>query len=224
MVAHPPALLARVGRDDTDDRRAIVGIRPMPLALVGAAPGWVGRVRVRRALFPPRFGTARRPRRPCLASHRSGRSHSGGLESAAAGCGAVSATALIRGRGAPWAHPWQYHVTATPASPGAAVSFRRPFPSAGYSSPHRPDSGKPGNALGRGTRGVRGIYSAGRRAHAGGGGVPAKSCTCCHLEARQSESQSWDYGSTSSTLAAHEPHFFALPKDLGQLWKLISRY
>jgi hypothetical protein len=74
MIADPPALLARVARDDTDDGRAIVGIRPTPFALVGAPPGWICRVRVRRAFFPPRFGTARRLRRLPRASHRSGRS------------------------------------------------------------------------------------------------------------------------------------------------------
>src|SRR5688572_22576194 len=96
MVADPPALLARVARDDADDGRAIVGISAVPLALVGAAPGWIRRVRVRRAFFPLRFGTVRRPRRPYHASHRSGRSRSGGLEYAAARYGAVSVTAPIR--------------------------------------------------------------------------------------------------------------------------------
>ena len=85
MVADPPARLARVPRDDADDGRAIVRIRPVPFALVAAPPGWIGRVKVRRAVVPPRVDTARRPQRPCHASHRSGRSRSGGLEYAAAG-------------------------------------------------------------------------------------------------------------------------------------------
>jgi hypothetical protein len=51
MVADPPALLSRVARDDTDDGRAIVRIRPMPFALVGAPPRWIYRVRVRCAFW-----------------------------------------------------------------------------------------------------------------------------------------------------------------------------
>jgi hypothetical protein len=101
MVTDPPALLTRVARDDTDDGRAIVRIRPVPLAFVGAAPGWICRVRVRRAFFPRRFGTIRRPRRPSHALHQSGRSRLDALEYAAARCGAVSVTPPIRGQGAP---------------------------------------------------------------------------------------------------------------------------
>src|SRR5919109_5183050 len=63
MVTDPPALLAGVARDDTDDGRAIVRISPVPFALVGAPPGWICRVRMGCAFFPLRFGTVRRPRR-----------------------------------------------------------------------------------------------------------------------------------------------------------------
>jgi hypothetical protein len=39
MVVDPPALLARVPRDDADEGRASVRIRAMPCALIGA-PAW----------------------------------------------------------------------------------------------------------------------------------------------------------------------------------------
>lgn len=121
MVAHPPARLARVARDDPDEGRASIRRRPMPLALVGTAPGWSGRVRGRRAGLPPWCGTVRRPRRPSRASPRSGRSRAGALEDAAAACAAVAVTAPMRGRGAPWTRPWQDPVPAPPASPVAAA-------------------------------------------------------------------------------------------------------
>jgi hypothetical protein len=65
MVANPEALLARVPRDDTDNRRTIVGVGPMSSPLIRTPTGRIIGVRMRRAFFPPRFGTARRPQRPC---------------------------------------------------------------------------------------------------------------------------------------------------------------
>jgi hypothetical protein len=104
----------------------LVRIRPGPFALVGTPAGWIRRVKVRRAFFPPRCGTARRPQRPSHASHRSGRSRSGDLEYAAAGYGAVSVTAPARGRGGLSARPWQFRGVAALASLVVAASFRRP--------------------------------------------------------------------------------------------------
>jgi hypothetical protein len=190
MVADPPALLSRVARDDTDDGRAIIRISPVPFALVGAQPGWICRVRVRRTLFPRRFGTARRPRRPPHASQRSGRSRPGGLKSAAAGYEAVCVTAPARVGGGPSVRPWQSRGAAAPASPVAAVSSRRRSSSAGYSSPHRPDSGRPENALGHGICAVRSAHSVDIRAHAGGGDVPTTGCKCYRPGAQRSASQS----------------------------------
>jgi hypothetical protein len=103
MVADPPALLARVARNDTDDGGTIVRVGAMSFALIGAPPGWISRVRVRRAFFPPRCGTARRPRRPCPSSRWSGHLHSDEPESAAAAYGAVCVTAPTHVPGAPWA-------------------------------------------------------------------------------------------------------------------------
>jgi hypothetical protein len=75
MVADPPALLARVAREDADDGGTIVGISAVPFALIGASTGWIGGIAMRRAFFPPRLGTARRAHRRCRLSHRSARSH-----------------------------------------------------------------------------------------------------------------------------------------------------
>ena len=67
MVANPEALLARVPRDDADNGWTIVGVGPMPSPLIGPPTGRIIGVRMGRAFFPPRFGTARRPQRPCPA-------------------------------------------------------------------------------------------------------------------------------------------------------------
>jgi hypothetical protein len=105
MVADPPALLPCIARDDTDEGRAIVGISPMPFALVGAPPGWISRVRVRRAFFPPRCGTARRPRRWCRSSCRLARLCSDWLGDAAAGYAAACVRPPILAPDVPWARP-----------------------------------------------------------------------------------------------------------------------
>jgi hypothetical protein len=115
MVADPPVLLARVARENTDEGGMSVRIGAMSCALVGAPPGWSRRVRVRRAFFPPRSGTARRPRRPCPSSRQSGRFHSDGPEDAAVAYGAVCVTAPTRVPGAPWAHLWRCHAAGVPA-------------------------------------------------------------------------------------------------------------
>jgi hypothetical protein len=74
MVANPGALLTCVPRDDADNGWTIVGIGPVPFPLMGPPTRRIIRVRMGRAFFPPRFGTARRPQRPCLAWQPSGRS------------------------------------------------------------------------------------------------------------------------------------------------------
>jgi hypothetical protein len=65
VVTDPPALLARVARDDADDGRPIIGVGAVPFALIGAPPGRIRGISMRCAFFPPRFGTARRLRRQC---------------------------------------------------------------------------------------------------------------------------------------------------------------
>jgi hypothetical protein len=65
VVAHPKTLLARVAGDDADDGKTIIGIRAVPLALIGASPRWVTGIAMGRAFFPPRSGRVRRPQMPC---------------------------------------------------------------------------------------------------------------------------------------------------------------
>jgi hypothetical protein len=72
MVAHPPALLARLARDHTEDRGPIVGRGAVALAPMGAS-AWRVAGRTRGcAGFPPRAGPAHRPRRRCQPSPLSG--------------------------------------------------------------------------------------------------------------------------------------------------------
>ena len=67
MVANPEALLTGVPRDDTDDGWTIIGVGPVPSPLIGPPTRRIIRVRMGRAFFPRRFGTARRPPKPCPA-------------------------------------------------------------------------------------------------------------------------------------------------------------
>jgi hypothetical protein len=76
MVANPEALLTCVPRDDADNGWTIVGVGPMPFSLIGPPTRRIIRVRMRRAFFPPHFGTARRPQRLCPAWQQSGQSRS----------------------------------------------------------------------------------------------------------------------------------------------------
>jgi hypothetical protein len=68
VVAYPEALFARLARDDADDRGPIVGIGAVALALIGASTGWIRRIAMGRAFFPPRSDTVRRPQRLCRPS------------------------------------------------------------------------------------------------------------------------------------------------------------
>jgi hypothetical protein len=67
MVANPEALLTGVPRDDADNGWTIVGVGPVPSPLSGPPTRRIIRVRMGGAFFPPRFGTARRPQKPCPA-------------------------------------------------------------------------------------------------------------------------------------------------------------
>jgi hypothetical protein len=174
MVADPPALLSRVARDDTDDGGTIIRIGAMSFALVGASPGWIRRVRVRRAFFPPRCGTARRLRRPCPSSRQSGRSHSDEPEYAAVAYGAVCVTVPTRVPGAPWARPWRYHAAGGPAWLGVGGSFQRQCWSGAYSSRHTGANGMPGNRPAAGRVGAHGYDSGGMRTHLDAGDALAK--------------------------------------------------
>jgi hypothetical protein len=128
MVAHPEALLTHVPRDEADNRRAVVGVAPMPSPLIGTPPGRISGIAMGRTLFPRRFGRVRLPQRPYRSSRWSAPSRSGGLGGAAAGYAAVYGTALTRGPGGPWAHPWPCRAAAAPGWPVVGGFPRRRSP------------------------------------------------------------------------------------------------
>jgi hypothetical protein len=105
VITHPEAVLTRLPGHDTDDGQTIVGVGPMPFALIGAPAGRVSRITMRSAFFPPRSGTARPPRRPRQPSPPSGRSRSNWPGGVSGGYAAVSVTALVLGPGGLSAHP-----------------------------------------------------------------------------------------------------------------------
>jgi hypothetical protein len=127
MVTHPALVLAWVARHQTDEGWAIVGVGPVPFPCIGASPGRVSGIKMRRAFFPPPCGTVRRPQRPCPSSPWSGRSRSGWPEFAAVTYGAVCARAPIRARGVRWARPSPSRAATVPRSPGAAGFLQRRF-------------------------------------------------------------------------------------------------
>src|SRR5262245_1223504 len=65
MIANPEALRTGVPRDEADNGWTIVGVGPMSSPLIGPPPGRILGVRMGGAFFPRRFGTARRPQKPC---------------------------------------------------------------------------------------------------------------------------------------------------------------
>jgi hypothetical protein len=176
VVTHPKPLLARLSRDDTDDRGPIVGVGAVAFALVGAAPGRVTWVAMGRAFFPRRSDTTRPPQRRCPPSHRWGRWRSAESGCAAGGYGAVCATALARAPDGPSAPPWQSHAAAAPAWPVVDAFFRRPSRSTACSSLHRRDSGRPESGLAVGRVVAPGSDNAGISDRLGAGGVPARGC------------------------------------------------
>lgn len=99
LVAHPAALLTRVPGDHADHGGTIVGVGPGPSPLLRPPTRRSIRVRRGRAVVPRRCGTARRPHKPCLACHPSGRSRCGWLGGAAATSAAVCVAASTHGLG-----------------------------------------------------------------------------------------------------------------------------
>jgi hypothetical protein len=178
VITHPKAVFARLPRHHTDDGWAIIGIGPMPLALIGPAARRIVGVAMGRAFFPPRSDTVHRPQRPYHASHQPARSHSGWLGCAAAMYRAVSVTAPARGLSARWARPWQCRGAAAPAWPAVAVSFRTRSPLAAYSSHDRCDNDRLESTLARGIAGALSWRSADISRRSGAGGVPARGCRC----------------------------------------------
>jgi hypothetical protein len=205
VITYPKSLLTRVPADDADDGWPIVGVCPMPFPLVGTPPGRIGGIAMRRAFFPRRSGTVRPPQRRCRASRRSAQSHSHGLGCAGARYGVACVRGLAHARGVPWARLWRCRAAPARGWPGAVEFSQRPSQSASYNTPHRPDTGRPGSAPGRGTGAVRHAHSAGRRIPGGGDTALTNGCRCHRPSARQSGNQSYAHNSTSRTLITHEP-------------------
>jgi hypothetical protein len=63
IVAHPKALLARLARDHTDEGGTIVGIRAVPIALIGAVSFTLAWMRCRRVCRCVRDSPSSRARR-----------------------------------------------------------------------------------------------------------------------------------------------------------------
>ena len=183
----------------------IVLVGAVPLALIGASTGRIGGIAMGRTFVPPRSDTAHPPQRPYRSSCRWGLCRSGWVGCAAAGYGAVSATGLIRARGAPWARLWPCRVAATPRWLGVAAFARRRYPSTACHNPRRLYSGRLGTTLGHGTGAVRSADNGGRSAPPHAGGARARSGRYYHPGVRLSESRSCVYATIPSTVATHEP-------------------
>jgi hypothetical protein len=174
VVAHPQTLLARLTRDDTDDRGPIVGVGAMAFTPIGASAGRVIRVAMGRAFFPPRSDPTRPPQRRYPPSPRWVRWRSAGSGCAAGGYGAVGATAPARAPGGPSVPRWQSHAAAAPAWPVVGESFRRPSRSTVCSSLRRRDSDRLESGLALGIAVDPGSDNAGTSDRLGVGGVAAR--------------------------------------------------
>ncbi len=127
---------------------------------------------------------------------------------AAAGYAAASVTSPTRVPGGLSARPWRSHATAAPGSPVVAESFRRPYPSAAYSSRRRPEGGRLGNALDHGAGAVRCDHNGNIWTHPDADGVPARTGRYDHPGVRLLESQPDFYDTMLHAVARHEPSGF----------------
>jgi hypothetical protein len=207
-VARPKPRLARLTRDDPEDRGPIVGVGAVAVALMGASAGRGARTAMGRACFPRRFGPARRPQRRCPPPYRWGRWRSAGSGCAVGGYGAVRATAPARGRGGPSVPPWRPHAAAALAWPVVGGCSRRRARSTAWSRRCRPDRDGPESGLALGTAGAPGADHAGLVGQLGADGVPARGGRDSRQAVRPSGSQSSPQDRTLSTVITHEPGYF----------------
>jgi hypothetical protein len=115
VVAPPKTLLARLTRDDTDDRGPIVGRGAVALARIGTSTWWVAGIALGRAVFPPRSGSVRRPQTLGRSSPRLVRCRSGASARAGVTCATACVTCPIRGRSARWVRLWPCRAAGGPA-------------------------------------------------------------------------------------------------------------
>jgi hypothetical protein len=127
VVAHPPARLTCIARNDADEGGPIVGLGAVALALIGPATWRVAGVAMRRAVFPPHAGPVRRPQTPCRSSPRLARDGAGASARAGATYAVACGRFLTHGRSAPWAHLSLCRAAAGPAWLGVGGSWQRQY-------------------------------------------------------------------------------------------------
>jgi hypothetical protein len=161
VIAHPETLLPRLPRDRADDGGTIAGVGAVSFARVGSPPGRVRWIRMRRAVFPLRSGTVRRPHTPCQSSHRLVRWCAGSSARAGAMCAVACVTAPPRGRSGRWVRLSQWHAAGVQVWLGVAGSLQRRCWSGAYSTPHTCGNGRQGSRPAAGRVGVRDYDSEG---------------------------------------------------------------
>jgi hypothetical protein len=207
VIAHPEAVLTRLPRHHTQNRWAIVGIGPMPLAPVRTST-WGGmRVAMRGAFFSPRSGRVRRPPTWFRSSARLAPYGSGSFAPVAEGSAVACATSPARGPSAPSVPPWQCPAAGAPASLAVGGSSRTRCQSKACSSRRSPGSDRPESSVAGGIAAALYSRNLDTLIHEDGGGAPARACRCYRRAIRQSESQSCRDDITSCTVARHEPIF-----------------
>jgi hypothetical protein len=201
VIAHPEAVLTCLPRHHTQHRGAIVGIGPMPPALV-RAPTWrVMRVTRGGALFPPRSGSVRRPHTSFQSSARLAPYGSGSCAPAAGGSAVACATGPARAPSAPSVPPWHCPAAGAPAWLAVGGSSRTQCQSGVCSSHYSPGRERPESTVAGGTAAALCSRSPDILTHEDGGGAPARGCRCCRRAIQQSESQSCRDDITSCTVA-----------------------
>jgi hypothetical protein len=186
-VTDPPTVLARVPRDDADERETIVRIGTMSLAFIGTSTGWIGGIAM-GCTFSPRVLIQliwmRCPRVwSCFRERPNSRAR--------------------RTVGSPLAIPR----TSSTGVTGRCRGSRRRSQSAGYDSHRNPDSERPevtvvaepaplGMATAWANQSLRVEIT-----------LQTRGDRCCRPRVLRLRSQSRSYHTTSSTLAIHEPYF-----------------
>jgi hypothetical protein len=144
VVTHPPALLARLARDEADDGGPIVGRGAVALALIGPSPWRVTGIAMGGAVFPPRSGAVRQPHTRGRASPRLVRSRAGAFVRAGATCAVACVTSPPHGLSARWVPLGRGRAAGGPAWLGVGGSFQRRGWAGAWRSRHTRGNGRPG--------------------------------------------------------------------------------
>jgi hypothetical protein len=204
VVAHPKTLLARLTRDDTDDRGPIVGIGAVALALIGTST-WGGTgIAMGRAFVPPRSGSVRRPQTPCRSSPRLVRCRSGAAARAGVTCATACVTCPIRGLSARWVRLWPCRAAGGPAWRGGGGSWQRRCSSGVSRSHHTRGNGRPESRPAAEKVGARDDDREAMPSPPDAGDAPTREDSYYHPTGRQAGNQSYRHDITPSTLVTHE--------------------